>query len=57
MEIEPTAVPNLESVIAILTAAFVNDPVCHHFYPDLQKYFVHFPEFGRPFAEAGLAMG
>ena len=57
MEIELADEQNFESVIALLTAAFVDDPVCRHLYPDLRQYFVHLPEYLRVFAEPGLAMG
>ena len=57
MEIERADEQNFESVIALLTAAFVDDPVCRHLYPDLRQYFVHFPEYLRIFAEPGLALG
>lgn len=57
MEIEPVDAQNFESVIALLTAAFVDDPVCRHLYPDLRQYFVHLPEYLRVFAEPGLALG
>lgn len=57
MEIEPVDEQNFESVIALLTAAFVDDPVCRHFYPNILQYFRYFPEFLRIFAEPGLALG
>lgn len=57
MQIEPVDAQHFESVIALLTAAFVDDPVCRHLYPDLRQYFVHFPEYLRIFAEPGLALG
>lgn len=57
MEIEPVDEQNFESVIALLTAAFVDDPVCRHLYPDIRQYFEHLPEYLRIFAEPGLARG
>ena len=57
MEIELADKENFESVIALLTASFVNDPVCRYLYPDLRQYFEHLPEYLRIFAEPGLAQG
>jgi GNAT superfamily N-acetyltransferase len=57
MLIEPVDAQNFESVLALLTAAFVDDPVCRYLYPDLRQYFSSFPEFLRIFAEPGLALG
>jgi GNAT superfamily N-acetyltransferase len=57
MQIEPADAQNFESVISLLTAAFLDDPVCRYLYPDLRQCFRHFPDFLRIFAEPGLALG
>ena len=44
MEIESIVAQNFESVIQILAAAFVDDPVCRCLYPDLRQYSVSFPD-------------
>lgn len=57
MEIASVDAQNFQSVIALLTAAFVNDPVSRHLYPDLRQFFKFFPEYLRLYAEPGLALG
>ena len=57
MDTEPVDAKRFESVIALLTAAFVDDPVCRYLYPDLRQYFAHMPDYLRIFAEPGLALG
>jgi len=55
--VETAHAEQFELAVALMTAGFVDDPVCRYLYPALTQYLEHFPDYVRIYGAPGLAHG